>query len=234
VTILNTRIGGFIVIRDAAPRCWHPGEDTARAYAVKANPKERPVAQRIKLVTFCVEGTHAGKYCVLDTSWAGRPVFDSLERARDHAAAKSSGPCSIVKIIVECIVKCDPDEARQVGKQAAKVRRVVNMGGVKFLDPADWEVLRKYPPVRRDARSNLMKLKKPMICCRCEEHGPHLQAAHKIPFMVGVLDYGIDPDWLNGAHNLDWACRGRCNKEVEFSTEEVEALLHSHREQKVA
>ena len=233
MTILNARIGGFIVIRDVAPRCWLPGEDTARAYAAKANPKERPTAQRIKLVALCVEGIHAGKYCVLDTAWAGRPVFDSLKGARDHASAKSAGLCSIVRIIVEYIIKCDPSEARQVGKLEAKVRRTLTVDDIKFLDRVSWEVLRKYPPVQRDARSNLMRLGEPTVC-RCGAQGPHLQAAHKIPFMIGVLNYGVDPDWLNGAYNLEWACRERCNKAVEFSTEEIEALLHSHREKMVA
>jgi hypothetical protein len=182
--ILKTHIGDFIVVRDN--RLWHPGLDTALAYAAKANPKEKLLAERVKLVALCVEGVYADQYCVIDTSWAGRPRFSSLDAARARAQSKG-GARSIVKIEMKLTVERDPSaQVRQGGKQAAKARRTMDVDDIKFLSPEEWRFARKHPPVRRDARSNLMKSGQPMIC-RCGAHGPHLEAAHKIPFMIGVL-----------------------------------------------
>lgn len=55
-------------------------------------------------------------------------------------------------------------------------------------------------------------------CAACgrETNVSDLQASHLIPFIPGVVDWGLTPDWLDQQDNLVLAHRGKCNNLVEL------------------
>jgi hypothetical protein len=57
------------------------------------------------------------------------------------------------------------------------------------------------------------------ICVLCKKPATAdnvLQAAHLIPFNIGITRFWLTPDWLDQPHNLAWAHRQVCNKKVEI------------------
>ncbi|MGO1312881.1 MAG: hypothetical protein ACTMKW_10060 [Brevibacterium aurantiacum] len=54
-----------------------------------------------------------------------------------------------------------------------------------------------------------------------------IQLAHRVPFKLGVVDWGLTPDWLDGVDNLCLAHRGACNDEAELKTAQIPAHLRS-------
>jgi hypothetical protein len=52
-----------------------------------------------------------------------------------------------------------------------------------------------------------------------------LQAAHLIPFGVGIIRFWLTLDWLDGPHNLIWAHKLTCNKEAEIPTSRIVEYL---------
>jgi len=54
-----------------------------------------------------------------------------------------------------------------------------------------------------------------------------MQLAHRVPFKIGVVDWGLTPDWLDGADNLCLAHVGNCNDRAELSNLEVEKHLRA-------
>jgi hypothetical protein len=57
--------------------------------------------------------------------------------------------------------------------------------------------------------------------------GNPLQAAHRIPFNIGIIQYRLTPDWLDRSENLVWPHRQLCNKKVEMSVEQIEATVRA-------
>ncbi len=52
-----------------------------------------------------------------------------------------------------------------------------------------------------------------------------IQAAHRVPFARGVLNFGFTPDWLDRSENFAWACRRICNGKVEWDNEKIKTYL---------
>jgi hypothetical protein len=52
-----------------------------------------------------------------------------------------------------------------------------------------------------------------------------VQAAHRIPFGLGVVNYGFTPDWLDRQENLGWACRSKCNSSLEWDSQKIVSYL---------
>lgn len=69
---------------------------------------------------------------------------------------------------------------------------------------------------------------KPIICSICGEPATEknpIQAAHRVPFGVGIVDFSLTPDWLDGPQNLVWAHKIKCNKEAEITHEKIGEYL---------
>lgn len=54
-----------------------------------------------------------------------------------------------------------------------------------------------------------------------------MQLAHRVPFRVGVIDWGLTPDWLDHVDNLCLAHKGGCNHAAELTTSEIAKLLRA-------
>ena len=110
--------------------------------------------------------------------------------------------------------------------------RMVNpegFGGRAWLTIEEWETYKRRPAVRYP-----QKLRPAVIardgegCSICNSNdGRPIQLAHHVPFKVGLLDFGLTPDWLDGVDNLRLAHQGACNDLVECSFGEVPQLLLS-------
>lgn len=59
----------------------------------------------------------------------------------------------------------------------------------------------------------------------CEDLLRPIELAHRIPFKVGVVDWGLTPDWLDGVDNLCLAHRGACNDRAELVADAIPARL---------
>lgn len=95
-----------------------------------------------------------------------------------------------------------------------------SFNGQIWLNDAEWKTYLKRMPVR------YLKLKKQLIdrdgadcaiCGKPETIDQPLQIAHKIGFRIGVIGFGLTPDYLDGIDNVALAHRGKCNNKVELS-----------------
>jgi hypothetical protein len=93
-----------------------------------------------------------------------------------------------------------------------------------FLPEEDLRVMRKWGvPVR------YVRKWKPVLgstCHFCPEESQN--AAHKIPYMRGILVYGLTPTFLNRMENLLPTCR-KHNKQAELSDEEIVTIVEQLR-----
>jgi hypothetical protein len=97
--------------------------------------------------------------------------------------------------------------------------------GRVFLTEAESATYRRRLPVRYSARNASVSNGLCEICGLQADEGNPLQAAHKVPFNVGLLRYGLTPDWLDGPHNLTWAHRVKCNKRAELTVPMIDVLV---------
>lgn len=101
----------------------------------------------------------------------------------------------------------------------------LGFGGRIFLTEQEHETYCRRLPVRYPAK-NLTTPRD--TCSKCG--GPAsptnpLQAAHIVPFGVGIIRFWLTPEWLDGSHNLIWAHKLRCNKECEVAVDEIPKYL---------
>jgi hypothetical protein len=94
-----------------------------------------------------------------------------------------------------------------------------------FLTKEEWQTYRRRKPVRyvRDRVKSV-----PRACEVCGNTGNEknpIQAAHRVPFTLGVIIFGFTPDWLDRPENLAWACRTKCNKQLEWDSEKIKLYL---------
>ena len=97
--------------------------------------------------------------------------------------------------------------------------------GRMFLTDVEHATYCRRLPVRYAAKGAGPKPKICDICGRPSELKNSLQAAHRIPFNLGVIRYRLTPEWLDRPENLVWAHRQICNKKAEFSSTQIEAML---------
>lgn len=92
-----------------------------------------------------------------------------------------------------------------------------------WLTEAEWETYRRRVAVRypQRSRSNVVA-RDGETCSICggSARDPQrpIQLAHRVPFKLGVVDWGLSPDWLDGVENLCLAHRGACNDSAELLT----------------
>jgi hypothetical protein len=106
--------------------------------------------------------------------------------------------------------------------------------GRVWLTVSEWETFRRRVAVRypQGVRPAVIERdgSRCSICGLDAADGrPRLQLAHRIPFKIGVVDWGLTPDWLDGVENLSLAHAGRCNDQVELQPSEIPARLRELR-----
>ena len=95
--------------------------------------------------------------------------------------------------------------------------------GRRFLTDAEYEAYCRRMPVRYAARNMGPKPEVCRVCGQPETRVNPFQAAHRVPFNAGILQYRLTPDWLDSRENLVWVHRRVCNKRVEMSAAQIEA-----------
>lgn len=102
-----------------------------------------------------------------------------------------------------------------------------------WLSVAEWETYRRRVAVRYPQKTRAQVITRDGECCSiCGGDGDDsgtrpIQLAHRVPFKLGVVDWGLSPDWLDGVDNLCLAHRGACNDEAELKTAQIPAHLRS-------
>lgn len=102
--------------------------------------------------------------------------------------------------------------------------RDIGFNGRMFLTDEEHQTYLRRPPVRYSARG----VTKDDVCCLCGKEGSNenpLQIAHKIPFIKGVKQFKLTPDYLDSKENLVTAHRSGCNKKCELSNLEIQKLV---------
>ena len=94
----------------------------------------------------------------------------------------------------------------------------VGFNGRVFLEPYELETYKRRMPVRFVRRNHAE------VCHVCGKPGTStnpLQHSHLIPFTVGVLKFGLTPDFLDSDSNIVSAHRALCNKSAELSESDI-------------
>lgn len=105
--------------------------------------------------------------------------------------------------------------------------------GRVWLTVCEWETFRRRVAVRfpqhlRKALEERDGLRC-VVCGLDEQDGrPRLQLAHRVPFKIGVVDWGLTPDWLDGKENLGLAHVGACNDRFELLKSEIPEHLRKN------
>jgi hypothetical protein len=113
--------------------------------------------------------------------------------------------------------------------QRASLTISAGFGSRKWLTVDEWMTYRRrvavrYPQKARKFVSNRDGEK----CCICGMKGTlqrPIQLAHRVPFKIGVIDWGLCPDWLDSVSNLCLAHRGACNDNAEIKESDIPAWL---------
>lgn len=115
------------------------------------------------------------------------------------------------------------DELRNLAKKV-KIEDKLGFDGRMFLTRSEWMLYRRRHPVR------YIKKKKQKVCSVCEQaelHENSLQWAHRIPFIRGVVQLALTPEFLDSEENLVTAHKKECNKASELDLVDSMGLLHS-------
>jgi hypothetical protein len=104
------------------------------------------------------------------------------------------------------------------GRRSVETKRAGWLGfdGRIFLTEQEHETYCRRLPVRYAAKNLHTKLSVCEICKNLATPENPLQAAHRIPFGRGIIQFWLTPDWLDRPHNLVWAHKRICNKMAEI------------------
>lgn len=98
--------------------------------------------------------------------------------------------------------------------------------GRVWLNHAEWETYRRRVAVRfpQKLRAEVAS-RQGELCFTCGQdlstNPERVQLAHRVPFKIGVVDWGLTPDWLDSAANLCLAHVGKCNDGAELTNSEI-------------
>lgn len=101
--------------------------------------------------------------------------------------------------------------------------------GRAWLSVPEWQTYRRRVAVRylRTIMDQIIA-RDGNVCHICgQTKDIPLQLAHKVPFKIGVVDWGLTPDWLDGIDNLCLAHRGACNDRAEIAQNDIPSYLRS-------
>lgn len=103
--------------------------------------------------------------------------------------------------------------------------------GRAWLTEAEWGTYRRRVAVRyNESKRATVASRQGGMCFTCGEaplEGHKMQLAHRVPFRVGVIDWGLTPDWLDRADNLCLTHAGACNHAAELTASEIAKLLRA-------
>lgn len=104
----------------------------------------------------------------------------------------------------------------------SKYQGNIGFEGRVFLTEAEHSTyLRRLPSrVNHKHRKELCE-----VCHKPAAPGNPLETSHVIPFAVGVVQFKLTPEFLDGAHNLKTAHKKMCNKAVEVDKEGAKKII---------
>lgn len=196
-------------------------DDPSEAQRVKASSKRKmqwrcPTDQKHTWTTSPYERTRK------------RKIIDCPECPQQTAQSPNPQPSSI---------SATQPVARTVTQHAAPTPTVKHppiKGNIGFDDRTwltveEWQTYRKRLPVRYLSRIKPLILQRDQgLCSYCqlsESEDRPMQLAHRIGFHVGVLQWGLTPDWLDHPENITLAHRGLCNNSMELNDNQIYNLL---------
>lgn len=94
-----------------------------------------------------------------------------------------------------------------------------------FLNEHEYVTYCRRLPVRYAAKNLGRKPEKCEVCGGAPTPDNPLQAAHRIPFGKGILQFRLTPDWLDSRENLVWAHKRLCNRRAEMSIDDIREHL---------
>ena len=103
--------------------------------------------------------------------------------------------------------------------------RNIGFGGRTFLTKEEWLTYRRRAPVRY-IRKNKFKICQ--ICGKPEIDGNKFQNAHRVGFILGVIDLGLTPEYLDRDENILTTHQKICNKAAELNLEQSMQFLLSN------
>ena len=98
----------------------------------------------------------------------------------------------------------------------------MSFDGRVFLLNSEWVTYMRRMPVRYITKHHSS------VCVHCGEPGSSdnpLQHSHIIPFGLGVREFKLTPEYLDSSSNIVSAHRRICNKAVELSRADIQALV---------
>ena len=87
-----------------------------------------------------------------------------------------------------------------------------------FLTKGEWQTYLKRMPVR------YIKKKKTEVCEICHKPPTQdnpLENSHIIPFIKGIVDFALTPDFLDKDKNIISAHKRECNKSAELNNDKI-------------
>lgn len=102
-------------------------------------------------------------------------------------------------------------------------------GARVWLTPAEWDTYRRRVAVRYTGSRRPAVLERDgemcSVCGESASEGATLQLAHRVPFKLGVVDWGLTPDWLDSVENRCFTHRVGCNDRAELLTSDIPSHL---------
>lgn len=111
--------------------------------------------------------------------------------------------------------------------QRSSLTETNGFDGRSWLTVDEWNTYRRRCAVRYTRRLLKEVIARDGDKCKiCGiDDGAPLQLAHIVPFKIGVVDWGLTPDWLDGAENLCLAHAQSCNDIAELTLQEIPHYL---------
>lgn len=116
-----------------------------------------------------------------------------------------------------------------MGKNDTHLKSTEEFQGRPWLSLEEWETYRRRAPVRYPSKLKDEIIEKcGLTCAVCKDKNvpeKDLQIAHHVPFMAGVVDWGLTPQWLDSEWNVCLAHSKTCNNEFGLDPQGVPAFL---------
>jgi len=93
-----------------------------------------------------------------------------------------------------------------------------------FLTKEEWQTYIRRMPVRYIKKD---KTRRCQICRKPESKDNPLESSHIIGFNIGIVSFGLTPDFLDSDENIVSAHRRLCNSKAEITTQGVCEKLKS-------
>ena len=107
------------------------------------------------------------------------------------------------------------------------MKKTQNIGfdGRQFLTEDEWRTYLRRMPVRYIKKSH------DDVCSVCGypgEPGNPLEHSHRIGFRIGIVEFGLTPDFLDSHENIVSAHKRGCNSKAEMNNVEIANHLRKY------